>query len=103
MTDETIGGDRPLSPQARWNKANPKQRWAHRALASALKAGLIERGPCEDCGAIHGQDGAVIHGHHHDYDKPLAVRWLCQADHRRHHARHRSTPRHSDHPHPRRD
>lgn len=79
----------PVSPQLRWDRANPKAKWAHRALASALRAGLVERLPCEDCGAVHGEDGAVIHGHHDDYDKPMAVRWLCQLHHRQHHARRR--------------
>lgn len=77
------------SPQIRWDRANPKAKWAHRALASALRAGLVERQPCEECGAIHGEAGAVIHGHHDDYDRPIDVRWLCQLHHRRHHAQRR--------------
>jgi hypothetical protein len=66
--------------QARWQAANPKARWAHLALASALRRGLIEKGTCEVCGA------AEVDGHHPDYDRPMAVRWFC----RRHHvAEHR--------------
>lgn len=75
-----------VSHQLKWNRANPKARWAHMALASAIRRGLIERGPCEECGAVHGVNGAVIHGHHADYDRPMAVRWLCRSDHRRLHA-----------------
>ena len=75
-----------LSPQAKWDAANPKAKWAHQALRSAIKKGLIERGPCEVCGAVHGVDGAVVHGHHDDYDKPMQVHWLCMLHHRRHHA-----------------
>lgn len=61
--------------QAKWQAANPKARWAHIALASALKRGLIERKPCEVCGA------EPTDAHHEDYDRPLAVTFLC----RRHH------------------
>lgn len=75
-----------ITRQAKWEKAHPKEVWAHRSLRSALRIGLIERKPCEQCGAVHGQDGAVIHGHHDDYDKPMAVRWLCTLHHRQHHA-----------------
>lgn len=78
-----------VSHQLRWDRENPKAKWAHQALRSALSRGLIERGPCEVCGAIHGKDGAIIHGHHDDYDKPMAVRWLCPLHHRQHHARER--------------
>ena len=39
---------------------------------------IVKRGgrkPCERCGAENGQM------HHDDYDRPLAVRWLCAACH----------------------
>lgn len=84
---------RPLSSQAKWDQANPKAKWAHMALASALRRGLIERQPCEVCAIIHGQAGAVIHGHHEDYDKPMQVNWLCQRHHRQLHARQRRLKR----------
>ncbi|SKA28386.1 hypothetical protein [Consotaella salsifontis] len=84
---DTLDDSAPrLSPQAKWNCSNPKAMWAHAALRSALRKGLIERGPCEVCGAVHGEDDAVIHGHHEDYEKPLAVRWLCRLHHRQLHA-----------------
>jgi hypothetical protein len=72
--------------QAKWNAANPKAVWAHQALRSALSRGLIERGPCQVCGATHGENGVVIHGHHDDYDKPMAVIWTCSTHHRQLHA-----------------
>lgn len=78
------GDDAPFTTQkptrqARWQAANPKARWAHMALASAIKRGLIERQPCEECGA------EPTDGHHHDYDRPIAVRWLCRRHHRQLH------------------
>lgn len=83
---KATNADHPLSPQAKWDRANPEARWAHMALASAIRRGLIERQPCEICGAVHGQGGTVIHGHHGDYQRPMAVQWLCQLHHRQVHA-----------------
>ena len=69
-----------LSSQAKWNAANPKAMWAHQCLRSAERRGPVTRQPCEVCGADE------VDGHHDDYDKPLAVRWLCRLHHRRLHA-----------------
>jgi hypothetical protein len=69
-----------LSRQAAWQAANPKARWAHIALASALRRGLLQRQPCVVCGA------EKVDGHHPDYDRPMDVVWLCR---RHHHAVHR--------------
>lgn len=69
------------TPQARWSDRNPKARWAHSALRSALKRGLIAKEPCERCGATE------VDGHHEDYDRPMVVRWLCRKDHKQEHAR----------------
>lgn len=74
-----------ISSQIKWDRAHPKERWAQRALHSALRAGLIERGPCEVCAVVHGDDGALVDGHHDDYDKPMVVRWLCRLHHRQWH------------------
>lgn len=67
--------------QQRWVNRNPKARWAHVCLASAIRRGLVEREPCEVCGA------EPADGHHDDYDRPADVRWLCRKHHREHHAR----------------
>lgn len=37
---------------------------------------------CEDC-----MQKTELHGHHHDYDKPLEVKWLCSSCHAKEHAR----------------
>ena len=70
-----------FTSQAKWRERNPKARWAHICLASAIRRGLVERGPCEVCGKEPAE------GHHDDYDKPAVVRWMCRACHKAWHAR----------------
>lgn len=53
----------------------PKRVEARRVIARELRAGRMERGPCEVCGETKAQ------AHHDDYDRPLAVRWLCVEHH----------------------
>lgn len=64
-----------------WRAQDKRRTVAHSAVARAIRNGLLERQPCESCG----NPQAVAH--HDDYDKPLDVRWLCQACHRQHHLR----------------
>jgi hypothetical protein len=71
--------DKPTRQEV-WQAANPKARWAHIALQSALRRGLLERQPCVVC------DAEKVDGHHPDYDRPMDVVWLCR---RHHHAVHR--------------
>lgn len=80
MTDVTTEEPAKPSPQAKWNDAHPKEIWAHNAVRSALRRGLIERGRCEVCGE------EPTDAHHDDYDRPLAVRWLCRRHHQQLHA-----------------
>jgi hypothetical protein len=72
---------RKETSQSRWNDQNPQARWAHAALESAIRRGLIEREPCEVCGA------EPTDGHHEDYSKPMDVAWLCRLHHRQEHRR----------------
>jgi hypothetical protein len=55
---------------------------ARRFLQQALKRGkIIKPVRCEDCkGKVKKLE---LHAHHDDYHKPLQVRWLCVACHRR--------------------
>lgn len=53
----------------------PKKYAAHVLVNNHVRDGKLEKKPCEVCGV----ENAVAH--HDDYDKPLEVRWLCQAHH----------------------
>ncbi|MBB4277250.1 hypothetical protein [Rhizobium mongolense] len=70
-----------VSPQAKWNRANPLAMWAHAAVRSAIRKGLLEPKPCEICGA----ESAEFH--HPSYQTPLIGQWLCRLHHRREHQR----------------
>lgn len=69
------------TPQARWAAANPQAVWAHQALRSALKRGLVIQEPCRVCGALDAE------AHHPDYDRPMDVDWLCRRHHKAEHRR----------------
>ena len=66
--------------QANWRRANAEKYRAHLAVQRALTAGALVKGACEVCGET------VVDAHHDDYDRPLAVRWLCRRHHTRLHA-----------------
>lgn len=80
---------RLLSSLRQWAADHPKvdrtqrrtwpERFAARiAVAKAIKAGTLVRGPCE-----RGDDTCRgrIEGHHDDYTRQLDVRWLCKKHH----------------------
>lgn len=75
-TDET-----KYAPQAKWRSKNQQAVWAQAALRSALKRGLLEQKPCRMCGSADSE------AHHSDYNRPMAVDWLCRAHHKAEHAR----------------
>lgn len=65
---------------------NPDKRRAHIALNNPVRRRLISKPTeCQNCGAC-----GSIHGHHHDYSKPLEVTWLCVQCHARLHVEHRN-------------
>lgn len=75
--------DRVAASIQRWQAANQARvlivRRAASAVRSAIKRGLLQRpSACDQC---NGQDGR-IEAAHHDYSRPLDVRWLCASCHR---------------------
>ncbi len=58
---------------------------ARNALRQALRAGNIERKPCEVCGKTPSE------GHHENYSEPLKVKWLCKKHHDELHATKQNT------------
>jgi hypothetical protein len=81
-----------LETSRAWKKNNPERHAelarAYRArnrektkaqnrLNYAIRKGRMARLPCEVCGTRE-----RVHAHHHDYSKPLDVRWLCLQCHK---------------------
>ena len=68
--------------QDRYREANRLKIVAQQEVRKAVRRGELERPDnCEVCGT-----GGRLHAHHHDYDKPLEVEWLCPPCHiERHH------------------
>lgn len=62
-----------------WDKRNPDRVMVYNIVKSAVKRGILKKGPCAECG-IRGKTEA----HHEDYSKPLDVKWLCRRCHRAH-------------------
>jgi transposase-like protein len=56
----------------------PAKKVAQTAVNRAIAAGIMVRlDACEECGSRK-----RVEGHHDDYAKPLAVRWLCRLCHK---------------------
>lgn len=73
--------EKPISRQQKWSDAHPQERWAHMALRSAVRRGLVVKGPCEECGDKNSE------AHHPDYSRPMHVKWLCRPCHKAEHRR----------------
>ncbi len=58
-----------------YKSRHPLKAKAHKTVENHLKAGTLQRGPCEQCGVEKAE------AHHDDYSQPLKVRWLCRKHH----------------------
>lgn len=69
----------------KYQERYPEKTKARRVFAKALQTGkLVKPASCEDCG-VRPEKTIDLHGHHHDYSKPLDVEWLCRACHGKRH------------------
>lgn len=61
------------------DRAREKDR-ARNVLKEAIASGeVVKPDHCEGCGSL--TSSYNLHGHHHDYSKPLEVEWLCSGCH----------------------
>jgi hypothetical protein len=74
--------ERLRAADAREMKRSPEKFAARFAVNNAVRDGrLAKPTACETCGAT-----GRLHGHHHDYSRPLDVKWLCAKCHAQIHA-----------------
>lgn len=68
----------PLTPeQIERNRRRIHRLHVRAAVRRAVSSGaLVRPEKCSRCGS-----GGRIQAHHHDYDKPLDVEWLCASCH----------------------
>lgn len=60
-----------------WIRKNPEKRAAHVILGNAIRSGRVEKpDSCSRCG-MQPFKSRHLHGHHHDYARPLDVEWIC--------------------------
>lgn len=57
-----------------------KKTKAHVLVRKAIRRGVLIKQPCVVCGEIK------VQAHHPDYNKPLAIVWLCFLHHRKLHS-----------------
>lgn len=70
---------------------SPEKRAAQAAVYNAIRDGKLHRSPCcmaPGCFSTHD-----IQAHHHDYQQPLDVNWLCGKCHYAVHKQHREKTR----------
>jgi hypothetical protein len=63
-----------------YRKEYPNRAKANAMVTRAVRAGLLKKQPCWECGA------EKVVAHHPNYDAPLDVVWLCQGHHKQAHA-----------------
>ena len=80
MTEEHTPSPK-YARQAKWRDRNPEAVWAHVALKSAVRRGIVTPQPCRVCGAEPAE------AHHPDYSRPAHVEWYCRAHHKAEHSR----------------
>ena len=74
--------ERAAKYQINYRAKNKTKTALHARVYRAVKSGLIIKpAHCEQC-----KGSGALNGHHDDYSKPLAVRWLCNLCHKQWHS-----------------
>jgi hypothetical protein len=79
MVEEQPGRYREIrrTSTRKYRESHVKANIAHNIVNNSIKKGLLVKPECcEKCGRA-----GKLEGHHHDYEKPLEVTWLCPACH----------------------
>lgn len=96
IEDAAIYAECSMADATQKYQSSAKQKAAYRAVRSAMESGaLVRPASCEKCGKEPppARDGrSKIHAHHHDYDKPLCVEWICALCHRKETPLHKHLP-----------
>ena len=72
--------DEVREAQRRWGERNKHQRKAHNAVNNAVRDGRLHKPTCcNKCGQE--TPSRRLQAHHHDYDRPLNVDWVCTTCH----------------------
>lgn len=75
-----------------WREQHPDKKQCHMLLNEAVYSGNVTKpSSCQICEAT-----GNLHGHHHDYTKPLDVWWLCPSCHHLLHRLERNAMRNLD-------
>lgn len=62
-------------------RESPGKWKAWHKVTNAIRDGRLFKEPCVKCGS------KKVEAHHHDYRKPLDIKWLCLIHHREEHGR----------------
>lgn len=82
--DTDKGREVAAKARLRFLKTSPEKRAAHIILGNAVRSGRINKPlSCSRCDRIPRRRD--LHGHHHDYSKPLDVEWVCVICHAEEH------------------
>lgn len=68
-------------PYSEFTDEQKKKDIARSYLGVYIRRGKVIKLPCQKCGDENSE------AHHHDYDKPLEVEWLCRKHHMEKHGR----------------
>jgi hypothetical protein len=75
----------------RYRERNAEKYRAHIEVRKAIAAGILSKPSCCELAHLGGCSGR-LEAHHHDYSRPLDVRWLCVSHHQSRHHKPRACP-----------